>query len=87
MRTVIIRETGGPEVLELIEAPDPVPGAGEVVVHAHAMGVGWPDILIRKGVYKWMPKLPASPGSELSGRVEALGPGVTGLDVGQKVLV
>ncbi len=87
MRTVIIRQTGGPEVLELIEAPDPVPGPGEVVVRSHAMGVGWPDILIRKGVYEWMPPLPASPGSELSGRVEALGPGGTGLAVGQAVLV
>ena len=86
-RTVIIRETGGPEVLELIDAPDPVPGPGEVVVRSHAMGVGWPDILIRKGVYSWMPPLPASPGSELSGRIEALGPGVTDLAVGQGVLV
>ena len=87
MRTVIIRETGGPEVLELIEAPDPVAGPGEVVVRSHAMGVGWPDILIRKGVYSWMPPLPASPGSELAGRIETLGSGVTGLDVGQAVLV
>lgn len=87
MRKVIIRETGGPEVLELIDAPDPVPGTGEVVVQSHAMGVGWPDILIRKGVYSWMPPLPASPGSELSGRVEALGPGVSDIAVGQGVLV
>ena len=87
MRTVIIRQTGGTEVLELIDAPDPVPGRGEVVVRSHAMGVGWPDILIRKGVYSWMPPLPASPGSELSGRIETLGPGVTDLAVGQGVLV
>lgn len=87
MKTVIIRDTGGPEVLELIDAPDPVAAAGEVVVGAHAMGVGWPDILIRTGVYKWMPPLPASPGSELSGRIEALGAGVSGLAVGQPVLV
>ena len=87
MRTVIIGETGGPEVLELIEAPDPVPGPGEIVVRTHAMGVGWPDILIRKGVYSWMPPLPASPGSELSGRIESLGAEVSDLAVGQGVLV
>ena len=87
MRTVVIRATGGPEVLELIDAPDPVAGPGEIVVRSHAMGVGWPDILIRKGVYDWMPPLPASPGSELAGRIETLGPGVTGVAVGQPVLV
>ncbi len=87
MRTVVIRATGGSEVLELIDAPDPEPGRGEVVVRSHAMGVGWPDILIRKGVYDWMPPLPASPGSELAGRIETLGPGVTGIAVGQPVLV
>lgn len=87
MKTVIIRKTGGPEVLQYIDAPDPVAGPGEVVVRAHAMGVGWPDILIRKGVYNWMPPLPASPGSEMSGRIEAIGPEVSGLSVGQEVLV
>jgi NADPH2:quinone reductase len=87
MKTVIIRKTGGPEVLELIDAPDPVAGPGEVVVRSHAMGVGWPDILIRKGVYDWMPPLPASPGSELSGTIESVGAGVTGLEPGQPVLV
>lgn len=87
MKTVIIRKTGGPDVLELTEAPDPVAGPGEVVVRSHAMGVGWPDILIRKGVYKWMPPLPASPGSELAGRIESLGQDVTDLTVGQGVLV
>jgi NADPH2:quinone reductase len=87
MKSIIIRETGGPEVLELVETLDPEPGPGEVVVAAHAMGVGWPDILIRKGTYKWMPPLPASPGSELAGRVASLGPGVTDFAVGDPVLV
>ena len=87
MKTVVIRETGGPEVLELIDAPEPVARPGEAVIRTHAMGVGWPDILIRKGVYSWMPPLPASPGSELSGRIAALGPGVADLAAGQPVLV
>lgn len=87
MKSVVIRRTGGPEVLELAEAPVPQPAAGEVVVRAAAIGVGWPDVLIRTGVYKWMPPLPTSPGSDMSGRIAAVGAGVSTLSVGQKVLV
>ena len=87
MKSVVIRKTGGPEVLETVDNPMPVPGPGAVLVQAAAIGVGWPDVLIRTGVYKWMPPLPASPGSDLSGHVAALGSGVTTLRVGQKVLV
>ena len=87
MKTVVIHKTGGPEVLEPAEIPTPSPGKGEVLVRAEAIGVGWPDVLIRTGKYKWMPPLPTSPGSDLSGRVAAIGDGVTKLQVGQKVLV
>lgn len=87
MKTVVIHKTGGPEVLEPAEIDTPAPGPGEVLVRAEAIGVGWPDILIRTGKYKWMPPLPTSPGSDLSGRVAAIGGGVTKLQVGQKVLV
>lgn len=87
MKTVVIRRTGGPEVLETVEQPVPAPGPGEVVVRAAAIGVGWPDVLIRTGVYKWMPPLPTSPGSDMTGTVAAIGPDVTALAVGDKVLV
>lgn len=87
MKTVVIHKTGGPEVLEPAEIPTPSPKQGEVLVKAEAIGVGWPDVLIRTGKYKWMPALPTSPGSDLSGRVVALGEGATRLQVGQKVLV
>jgi NADPH2:quinone reductase len=87
MKAVILRRTGGPEVLERVDAPDPGPKRGEIVVKAEAMGVGWPDILIRKGAYKWSPPLPASPGSELCGVVEALGEGTSQFAKGQRVLV
>ncbi len=76
MKKIVIRAPGGFEALELIEVPAPAPGPGEVVVQAHSIGVGWPDILIRKGLYKWMPTLPASPGSDLAGRIVRLGEGV-----------
>jgi len=87
LRAIRVSVTGGPEVLEYVEAPKPVPREGEVLVRAHAIGVGKPDVLFRTGVYRWMPPLPAIPGAEMTGRVEALGAGVDGLRVGQPVLV
>lgn len=87
MKAIQIKQVGGPAVLELVELPRPVPGPGEVLVRAHAIGVGKPDVLFRSGAYRWMPPLPATPGAEMSGYVEALGDGVSGLQIGEPVLV
>ncbi len=87
MKSVIIRRFGGPEVLELVETAPATPAAGEVLVRAEAFGVGRPDALMRRGVYQWSPPLPFSPGNHLAGAVEQLGPGVTALAVGARVLV
>ncbi|MFA5058856.1 MAG: zinc-dependent alcohol dehydrogenase family protein [Opitutaceae bacterium] len=87
MRVVQVRVPGGPEALELAERPTPQPGPREVRVRAQAIGAGGPDVLIRKGTYKWMPPLPAIPGNEMAGVVDAVGPGVTNLALGQRVLV
>jgi NADPH:quinone reductase len=87
MRAIQVGRAGGPEVLETIERPTPAPGEGEVLVRAHAIGVGKPDVLFRSGVYRWMPPLPAVPGCEMTGHIAALGPGVRGLAVGERVLV
>jgi NADPH2:quinone reductase len=87
MRAIIVGRAGGPEVLESVEVPSPRPGDGEVLVRAASIGVGKPDVLFRTGVYRWMPKLPAIIGSEMTGTVEALGAGVTDLAPGQRVLV
>ncbi|WP_439358175.1 zinc-dependent alcohol dehydrogenase family protein [Bradyrhizobium sp. DASA03007] len=87
MRAVLVRQPGGPDALELVEAPVPAPAAGQVQIRAEAFGVGQPDVLIRRGVYKWMPPLPANPGNDVAGRIAALGSGVEGLQVGQKVLL
>lgn len=87
MRKIIMHRTGGPEVLQPVEGPAPQPGAGEVVVQAEAIGVGWPDVLIRRGSYRWMPPLPTSPGSDLAGRIVAVGKGARGHRVGEAVLV
>ena len=87
MRAVLVRQPGGPDALELVEVPVPTPGAGQVQIRAEAFGVGQPDVLIRRGVYKWMPPLPANPGNDVAGFISAIGPGVEGLRVGQKVLL
>jgi NADPH2:quinone reductase len=87
MKAVQLRVTGGPEVLSLVELPLPVPGPGQVRVKAEAVGAGGPDVLIRNGTYKWMPPLPAIPGNELAGVVDAVGPGASRLAVGERVLV
>ena len=87
MKAIQITKTGGPEVLQLVDLPKPSPGPGEVLVRAHAIGVGKPDVLFRSGVYRWLPPLPATPGAEMSGHVEALGDGVTGVCIGDPVLV
>jgi len=91
MKAIQIKVTGGPEVLELVDIPTPAPAPGEVLVRSVAIGVGKPDVLMRTGVYRWMPPLPATPGAEMTGVVEALGEGVTAqnphLKVGAPVLV
>jgi len=87
MRAVRLHAVGGPEVLELEERPRPEPGPGQVRVRAMAIGVGRPDALIRTGRYKWMPPLPAIPGNEMAGVVDAVGPGVLDLQAGQPVLL
>lgn len=87
MRAIRVHQPGGPEALVLEDLPLPEPAAGEVRVRAEAIGVGRPDVLIRQGTYKWMPPLPATPGAEMVGRVEALGAGVAPSLRGRRVLV
>lgn len=87
MRAIQVQVPGGPESLIAVELPEPQPGAGQVRVRAEAIGVGRPDVLIRQGTYKWMPPLPAIPGAELAGRIDAIGLGVEQWRIGDKVLV
>ena len=87
MNVIQLRTPGGPEVLELVQRPLPAPAPAEVRVRAEAIGVNSADMLIRKGVYNWMPPLPAVPGNELAGVIDAVGRDVTAVRTGQKVLV
>jgi NADPH2:quinone reductase len=85
MKLIRFDRPGPPDVLQCVDAPVPEPQAGEVLIRAQAIGVGMPDVMIRAGTYSWMPPLPATPGTELAGTIEKVGPGVTARTVGQRV--
>jgi len=87
MKAIVIRRTGGPEVLEYADVPTPKPATGEVLVRAHAVGVNYFDLLIRTGRYRWMPKLPFIPGNEMSGHIAAAAPDARRWREGQAVFV
>ncbi|SDX83075.1 NADPH2:quinone reductase [Amycolatopsis xylanica] len=83
MRAVVVGRTGGPEVLEAREMPDPRPEPGEVVVEVEAAGVNFVDVYFRSGRYP-VP-LPYVPGQEGAGMVRELGDGVDGIGIGDRV--
>ena len=86
-RAIQVQVPGVPDCLVEVSLPAPWPSAGQVRVRAEAIGVGRPDVLIRQGTYKWMPPLPAIPGAELAGEIDAVGAGVQQWQIGDKVLV
>jgi len=86
MRAIVCHALGGPEELALENIPEPEPGAGEVVIRVRAAALNFFDTLLIRGKYQHKPELPFSPGGEVAGEVEQLGPGVTGLEVGQRVM-
>jgi NADPH2:quinone reductase len=87
VRAVVIREPGGPEVLELREVPTPEPGPGQVRVRVHAFGINRADLLQRRGLYPAPPDSPADiPGLEYAGEVDAAGDGVEGVAAGDRVM-
>ena len=86
MQAVLCRQFGPPESLVLEEVPSPRAGAGEVVVSIKAASVNFPDVLIIQNKYQFKPPLPFSPGSELAGVVKEVGPGVTQVKPGDRVI-
>jgi NADPH2:quinone reductase len=86
MRAVICHELGAPSLLRIEERPDPEPGPGRVVVTVEAAGVNFVDGLFIAGTYQIKPPVPFTPGSEIAGRISALGDGVEGVTVGQRVM-
>src|SRR6516162_11353028 len=85
MRAVVITSPGGPEVPQLEEVPDPVPGEDEVVVQVVAAGVNPADLLQRQGFYPPPPGASEFPGLECSGRITGVGPGASGWQEGDSV--
>jgi synaptic vesicle membrane protein VAT-1 len=86
VRQIWITRAGPPEVLEVKEAPDPQPKAGEVRIRVEASGVNFADIIGRMGLYPDLPPIPVVPGYEVSGRVDMGGSGVGEQWIGQDVV-
>jgi NADPH:quinone reductase-like Zn-dependent oxidoreductase len=85
MRAVVIREQGEPEVLEVRDWPEPELGPGQVTVDVAAAGVNFADVMARIGLYPDAPEPPCVVGYEVAGTVSEVGPGVEGVEVGQRV--
>ena len=84
MKAIRVHETGGPDVLRFEDVPDPVPGAGELLIDVEATGVNFIEVYQREGLYPL--QRPFTPGAEAAGVVSALGPGVTDFVVGDRVV-
>ncbi|MFE4265467.1 NAD(P)H-quinone oxidoreductase [Streptomyces sp. NPDC056883] len=85
MHAITIEQPGGPEALVWADAPDPVAGDGEVLVEVAASAVNRADVLQRQGFYNPPPGASPHPGLECSGRISAIGAGVSGWSVGDEV--
>ena len=83
MKAIRVHAPGGPEVLQLEEIPTPTPQSGQVLIRVEAAGVNFIDIYQRTGAYKTA--TPFTPGQEAAGTIAALGAGVTGFSVGDRV--
>ena len=87
MKAVLIRRHGGYEALEIADLPAPAPGPGQAVLQVKFAGLNHLDTFVRRGMPGLKPPLPMIPGSDASGVVAEVGPGVTGLKKGDRVFV
>lgn len=85
MKAVQFSRFGGPEVLEVVNVPAPVPQAGEVLIRVRAAGINFFEVLMRADRYAVTPQLPMFPGVEVAGVVEAVGQGVDAALLGRRV--
>jgi NADPH2:quinone reductase len=86
VRALLSHEPGGPETLRPEEVPDPTPGAGGLLVRVRAAAINYPDVLIIKDKYQLKPPRPFAPGGEIAGEIEAVGDGVEGWSVGDRII-
>jgi NADPH2:quinone reductase len=87
MKAIIVRQFGGPEVLQLAEIPTPAPESGQVLVKIKGAGVNPADTYMRTGTYAVKPPLPYTPGGDGAGTIESIGPGVTTWKPGDRVYI
>jgi NADPH2:quinone reductase len=85
MKAIRVKEFGGPEVMQLLEVPDPKPTGAQVVVRIRAAGVNPVDVYMRSGTYPRKPTLPYTPGTDGAGTVESLGPDAKRFKPGDRV--
>ena len=86
MKAVLSKETGGPETLMVEDIEAPTPGKGEVLIDVAACAINFPDTLIIRDMYQFKPPRPFAPGGEISGTIAALGDGVEGFAVGDRII-
>ncbi|MBL0021392.1 MAG: NADPH:quinone oxidoreductase family protein [Sphingomonadales bacterium] len=86
MKALLSTAVGGPDTLVLGELPEPVAGKGQVVVAIKACAINFPDTLMIEDKYQIKPPRPFAPGGEIAGIVEAVGEGVSGFAVGDRVM-
>jgi NADPH:quinone reductase-like Zn-dependent oxidoreductase len=86
VRALVIAKHGPPEVMVVQERPDPTPGPGEVRIAVKSAGINFADLLARLGLYPDGPKPPCVVGYEVAGEVDAVGDGVEGISVGDRVM-
>jgi NADPH2:quinone reductase len=87
MKAIQMHKTGAVDVLKYEDVQTPAPGKGQVLVKVVSASVNFADVMVRKGTYPFMPPLPATPGLECSGIVEAVGEGVPRVRPGQPVVL
>ena len=86
MKALLSHEPGGPETLRVVELPDPLPSAGELLVRVRACAINFPDVLIIEDKYQLKPQRPFAPGGEIAGEVIGIGEGVSGWSVGDRLI-
>ena len=86
MRALLSHQPGGPETLRVEEIPEPVPGPGQLLVRVRACAINYPDVLIIEDKYQMRPTRPFAPGGEIAGEVEAVGDGVEGWSIGDRLI-
>lgn len=86
MKALRTHEVGGPDTLSLDDVDTPSPAKGQVLVDVKACAINYPDTLMIRDLYQFKPERPYAPGGEISGVIEALGDGVTGWKIGDRVI-